>query len=59
MGSPTGRDCPECRAIDSVIMGLCSVCFAEFGEGVPLRIGAGLSWDLDTDEPLPERPTRT
>ena len=26
-------DCPECRAVGTVILGTCSVCFAEFVEG--------------------------
>jgi hypothetical protein len=25
-------DCPECRGIRTVILGVCDVCFAEFGE---------------------------
>jgi hypothetical protein len=25
-------DCPECRGVRTVIMDVCSVCFAEFGE---------------------------
>jgi hypothetical protein len=25
-------DCPECRGVRTVIMGVCYVCFAEFGE---------------------------
>ena len=26
-------DCPECRGVRTVILDVCSVCFAEFGEG--------------------------
>jgi hypothetical protein len=27
-------DCPECRGIRTVVMDVCYVCFAEFGERV-------------------------
>lgn len=27
------RDCPECHGIRTVILDVCYVCFAEFGEG--------------------------
>jgi hypothetical protein len=53
-GIPRRRDCPECRAIGSVVLGVCNVCFAEVDEGGPVRISASLSWDLDLDEPVLE-----
>ena len=34
-------DCPECRAIGSVIFGTCEVCFAEFDEDPYETIGHG------------------
>ena len=27
------RDCPECHGVRTVILDVCYVCFAEFGEG--------------------------
>jgi N-acyl-D-aspartate/D-glutamate deacylase len=26
------KDCPECHGVDTVILGFCSICFAEFDE---------------------------
>jgi hypothetical protein len=26
------RDCPECRGVRTVVLDVCYVCFAEFGE---------------------------
>jgi hypothetical protein len=34
-------DCPECRGVRTVIMDVCYVCFAEFGE----RVGDGMDDD--------------
>lgn len=50
--SQTQRDCPECRAMGSVSLGLCFECFAQFPGDGPVPITASLSWDLDLDEPL-------
>lgn len=36
---PAVTDCPECRGIDTVIFGICTVCFAEF------------LYDADTPQP--------
>jgi hypothetical protein len=34
-------DCPECRGIRTVIMDVCYVCFAEFGERVGNELDDG------------------
>ena len=47
-------DCPECRSKRSVLLGVCEVCFADFGErdpsGSTLFVDR-LLWDLDLGDP--------
>jgi hypothetical protein len=46
-------DCPECESTRSVLLGVCEVCFADFGErnesGRTLFVDR-LLWDLNLDE---------
>jgi hypothetical protein len=47
-------DCPECRSTRSVLLGVCEVCFADFGErddSAPTLFVDRLFWDLNLDEP--------
>jgi hypothetical protein len=47
-------DCPECRSTRSVLLGMCEVCFADFGErdqSAPTLFVDRLLWDLNLDEP--------
>jgi hypothetical protein len=47
-------DCPECRSARSVLLGVCEVCFADFGErdeSAPTLFVDRLLWDLNLDEP--------
>jgi hypothetical protein len=47
-------DCPECRSTQSVLLGVCEVCFADFGErneSAPTIFVDRLLWDLNLDDP--------
>jgi hypothetical protein len=47
-------DCPECRSRRSVLLGVCEVCFADFGErdeSAPTLFVDRLLWDLNLGEP--------
>jgi hypothetical protein len=40
-------DCPECRGIRTVVLDVCYVCFAEFGERAGETRDAGETDDAD------------
>ncbi|HYT81462.1 MAG TPA: hypothetical protein VEQ37_19875 [Actinomycetota bacterium] len=47
-------DCPECRSTRSVLLGVCEVCFADFGErdhSAPALFVDRLLRDLNLDDP--------
>jgi hypothetical protein len=44
-------DCPECRGVRTVIMDVCSVCFAEFGERADERLDEELAPQAETPGP--------
>jgi hypothetical protein len=48
-------DCPECRGIQTVVLGSCRACFAEFGHREELEPESNEGDDL-SDRPLARKP---